>query len=123
MTAQVAFRRYHDADHDAVWSLFVACTSQLGFALGPWDDDMHHIPAVYLSPGGDFIVGEQECGIGAMAALYRHSDERAEVREPSGSRILSDRTQPLRRLIARFRSDAYHACICAKEPRYTMRAR
>lgn len=68
---QVTFRRYRDTDHAAVWSVFAACTEQLGFQNGPWDDDMHTIPAVYLEPGGEFIVGEYNNRVVALAAFRR----------------------------------------------------
>ncbi len=76
---QLTFRRYQDADHDAAWSVFAAGTAQLGFQNGPWDDDMHHIPAVYLEPGGEFIVGDDGGRIVAVAAYRREADGRASV--------------------------------------------
>lgn len=80
MTTGLTFRRYQDADRDAVWSVFADCTTQLGFKLGPWDDDLHDIADVYLNPGGEFIVGELQGQIVAIAAFRRDADERAEVR-------------------------------------------
>lgn len=77
---QLTFRRYRPDDHDAVWAVFVDCTSQLGFRSGPWDDDMHHIPSVYLQSGGEFIVGEYAGRVVAFAALQRDSEQRATVR-------------------------------------------
>ncbi len=80
MTVQrLTFRRYRDADHDAAWSVFAASTAQLGFQNGPWDDDMRHIPAVYLEPGGEFIVGDDGGRIVAIAAYRREADGRASV--------------------------------------------
>ncbi len=76
---QLTFRRYQDADHDAAWSVFAAGTAQLGFQNGPWDDDMHHIPTVYLEPGGEFIVGYDDERIVAIAAYRREADGRASV--------------------------------------------
>jgi len=75
----VTFRRYRDSDHDGAWSVFVAWTDQLGFASGPWDDDMHNIPAVYLQPGGEFIVGDVDGRIAALGAYRRESSTRASV--------------------------------------------
>lgn len=34
---QIVFRRYQSFDHDAVWSVFTACTHQLGSTLDAWD--------------------------------------------------------------------------------------
>lgn len=73
------FRRYQHADHDAVWSVFVACTEQLGFAWGPWDQDMHAIPDFYLA-AGDFIVGEMDGRIIAFGGLLPETNVRVEVR-------------------------------------------
>ncbi len=79
MTVDVTFRRYQDTDHDAAWSVFAAWTAQLGFEVGPWDDDMHNIPEAYLTPGGEFIVGEVNGRIVALGAFHRESDGRASV--------------------------------------------
>ncbi len=79
MTTAVTFRRYQDMDHDGAWSVFAATTEQLGFENGPWDDDMHNIPAVYLEPGGEFIVGDVDGQIVAVAAYRREPDGRASV--------------------------------------------
>ncbi len=38
-----------------------ACTHQLGFSLGPWDDDMHDIAAVYLEPAPVAQVSSASC--------------------------------------------------------------
>jgi ribosomal protein S18 acetylase RimI-like enzyme len=80
MAAEVTFRRYQESDHDAVWRVFAACTAQLGFRHGPWDDDMHHITAVFLNSGGEFIVGECEHRIVALGGLQPDGPARAEVR-------------------------------------------
>ncbi len=77
---QLTFRRYRPDDHDAVWAVFAHCTSQLGFHSGPWDNDMHHIPSVYLQSGGEFIVGEYGGRIVAFGGLQRDSEQRAAIR-------------------------------------------
>jgi ribosomal protein S18 acetylase RimI-like enzyme len=79
-TAPVTFRRYEDDDREAVWSVFAATTAQLGFANGPWDEDMRTIQHTYLEPGGEFIVGELEGGIVAHAAFLREPEGRVKVR-------------------------------------------
>lgn len=76
----IDFRRYRPDDHDAVWVVFADCTSQLGFDSGPWDDDMHHIPRVYLQSGGEFLVGEYAGRVVAFAGLQRDSEQRATIR-------------------------------------------
>jgi len=40
---------------------------------------MHNIPEAYLTPGGEFIVGELDGRIVALAAFRRESDGRASV--------------------------------------------
>jgi hypothetical protein len=72
----ISFRAYRAGDHNDVWSVFADCTHQLGFRLGPWNDDVHTIPSVYIEPGGDFIVGEHGGRIVAFAGLYRNSPKR-----------------------------------------------
>lgn len=78
--SQLTFRRYRPDDQDAVWAVFADCTSQLGLHTGPWDDDMHHIPGVYLQSGGEFMVGEYGGRVVAFAGLQRDSEQRAAVR-------------------------------------------
>jgi hypothetical protein len=80
MVSRITFRRYKDADHDDVWSVFADCTEQLGFQTGPWDDDFHAIPSDYLEPGDEFIVGEIDGRIVAFAGLQREDEDRAEIR-------------------------------------------
>jgi ribosomal protein S18 acetylase RimI-like enzyme len=77
--SQIGFRRYRPEDCTAVWSVFTACTNQLGFHIGPWDDDMQDIAGCYLQ-SGEFIVGEFEGRIIAFAGLQRDSGHRAAVR-------------------------------------------
>jgi ribosomal protein S18 acetylase RimI-like enzyme len=78
-TAPATFRRYRDDDGDAVWDVFAATTAQLGFAHGPWDDDMRAIPHTYLDAGGEFIVGELDGRIVAHAAFLLEPEGRARV--------------------------------------------
>lgn len=71
-------RRYHAADHDAVWDLhnlaLLAVDAHLA-VNGPWDEDLHHIEEVYLARRGEFLVGLVDGRIVAMGAL-RQIDER-----------------------------------------------
>ena len=75
-------RQYKKADEAAVWALHNAALVPTGAHAGngPWDDDLHHIPEIYLSPGGEFLVGVVEKEIVAMGALKRISPTRAEVK-------------------------------------------
>jgi ribosomal protein S18 acetylase RimI-like enzyme len=73
------FRRFREEDQEAVWSIFAATTTQLGFSNGPWDDDMLSISHTYLEAGGEFIVGELDGEIVAHAAVVREPAGRASV--------------------------------------------
>jgi len=79
---ELVIRRYRDADHDAVWALHNLALHLVGAHAGngPWDDDLHHVGAVYLEAGGEFLVGELEGRIVAIGALRRHDPTSAEVR-------------------------------------------
>jgi N-acetylglutamate synthase-like GNAT family acetyltransferase len=79
MLVGLTFRRYRAEDQAGVWSVFAACTEQLGFSNGPWDDDMRTIPRTYLD-AGEFIVGEMEGRIVAHAAFLHEPKGRASVR-------------------------------------------
>ena len=72
-------RRYREADHDAVWALHNLALHQVGAHAGngPWDDDLHHVPAEYLDSGGEFLVGVVDARIVAMGALKRLGPDRA----------------------------------------------
>ena len=74
-------RRYRASDRDAVWELHNVALDAVGAhgGHGPFDDDLHHIDDVYLSGGGEFLVGELDGRIVAMGALKRLSEHRAEI--------------------------------------------
>ena len=94
-------RRYIASDHDDVWDLHNVALNEVGAHAGngPWDDDLHHIEAVYIEAGGEFYVGIIDGRIVAMGALKRLTDDRAEIcrmrvhpdlqRRGLGTRILS----------------------------------
>jgi hypothetical protein len=44
----LTFRRYQAEDQDAVWSVFAAASTQVGFAAGPSDQDVLAISYTYL---------------------------------------------------------------------------
>jgi len=75
-------RRYRPADHGAIWDLHNLALSQVGAHAGngPWDDDLHHIEAVYLHDHGEFLVGTLDGQIVAMGALRRIDPEIAEIK-------------------------------------------
>jgi ribosomal protein S18 acetylase RimI-like enzyme len=78
--SDITFRRYEMADHDAVWEVFRATSAQLGFRVGAWDGDFHHLYETYIDPGGEFMVGECDEQIVAFGGLERTSATRARVR-------------------------------------------
>jgi len=79
--SDLVIRRYRDADHDAVWHVHNAALNAVDAhgGNGPWDDDLHAIPTVYLEAGGEFLVGELDGRVVAMGALARLDDETVEV--------------------------------------------
>ncbi len=82
ITAVLRIRRYRPADRQAVWALHNLALNAVGAHAGngPWDDDMHHIPEVYLADRGEFLVGVEDGRLVAMAALRRRDDATAEVK-------------------------------------------
>ena len=74
-------RRYRAPDRDAVWELHNVALDAVGAhgGHGPFDDDLHHIEDVYLSGGGEFLVGELDGRIVAMGALRPHDDDLPEI--------------------------------------------
>lgn len=77
-----AIRRYQDRDHDAVWVLHNLALNAVNAhgGNGAWDDDLHHIPEVYLQAGGEFLVGELDGVIIAIGGLLRDDEASAKVR-------------------------------------------
>ncbi|MDZ8118745.1 GNAT family N-acetyltransferase [Pontiella agarivorans] len=75
-------RTYQDEDCAAVWNLHNAALLPTGghAGNGDWDDDLHHIPAVYFDRGGTFVVGLLKDQIIAMGGLERCGPDAAEVR-------------------------------------------
>lgn len=82
LPAGLTFRRYRDADHDAVWALHNLALHDVGAhaGSGAWDDDLHHIPAEYLRAGGEFLVGAVDGRIVAMGGVRRSERGRAEIK-------------------------------------------
>jgi ribosomal protein S18 acetylase RimI-like enzyme len=75
-------RRFQESDHDAVWALHNDALHDAGAhaGSGPWDEDLHAIPRVYLERGGEFIVGLLDGELVAIGALRRTSARRAEIK-------------------------------------------
>ncbi len=75
-------RRYKDADRKDVWQLhnlaLIDVSAHAG--NGPWDEDLQAIDTVYLTGGGEFLVGLLEEQIVAMGGLKRTSNHRAEIK-------------------------------------------
>jgi len=89
---------------------------------GPWDDDLDHIPELYLRAGGEFLVGTLGGRIVAMGALLR--------RDAATARLTRMRVQPelqrrgygrrvLRRLEARASRLGYSRLVLETTPRQT----
>lgn len=79
---QLKIRRYNSKDHDVVWELHKLGLVEIGGMPSkdnPWDQDIDNIEKVYLQ-GGDFIVGELDGQIVAMAAFKRVDSDTAELK-------------------------------------------
>ena len=77
-------RRYLPSDREAVWNLHVYALEAVGArAKNPaayrFDADFDDIEGVYLSSGGEFLVGSLDDRIVAMGALKRLSGRVAEI--------------------------------------------
>lgn len=83
MTAPLRIRRYQPSDLDVVWALHSIALAQVGLGPGDgiyYDDDLPRIKEIYLSGGGDFLVGQvPRVGIVAMGGLRRIDDRAAEM--------------------------------------------
>lgn len=74
-------RRFQDNDKSAVFALHqLAMENAGGYLPGPWDSDFESIQQIYLSGGGEFLVGEIDGEIVAMGALLPVDAETAEVK-------------------------------------------
>ena len=82
MDRRLRIRRYTPADHQRVVDLHIAGLEQFGVKAphGSWDADLDDIEGVYLSKGGDFLVGEIDGKVVAMGGFRRKSDTTAEVK-------------------------------------------
>ena len=82
MPAPLHIRRYDDTDRDAVWALHNTALQAIEAHAGngPWDEDLHHIPAVYLDSGGEFLVGVAGDQLVGMGALLPHPGGVAEIK-------------------------------------------
>lgn len=78
----LSIRRYRDADAGVVVRLHDEALAPTGAHAGPgpWNDDLNDVPGVYLSGGGEFLVGEVDGQVVAMGALRRIDDATAEVK-------------------------------------------
>jgi len=75
-------RRYRDDDHDAVWALHNLALDSVGAhgANGPWDDDLHSIPSVYIDAAGEFLVVLVDGDIVAIGALRQSGPGQGEIK-------------------------------------------
>ena len=94
-------RQYEKRDHAAVCDLHVRVLVATGAYIGSghWDEDLNNIEAIYLQPGGDFLIVSHENRLIAMGALRRIDESCGEIKrmrvEPSfqgqglGQRLLN----------------------------------
>ncbi|GAA2788637.1 GNAT family N-acetyltransferase [Nonomuraea dietziae] len=65
-------RRYRWSDLDGIYALHQICLAQVGIVPGDgvyYDDDFPRIHQIYLSSGGEFLVGEADSRLAAMGGL------------------------------------------------------
>jgi GNAT superfamily N-acetyltransferase len=75
-------RRYVPGDLPTVFALHKECLAQVGLEPGDgvyYDDDFARMEEVYLRSGGEFLVGEANYEVTAMAGLRRTGDVTAEM--------------------------------------------
>ena len=69
---KLRIRRYRWSDLDGIYALHQICLAQVGILPGDgvyYDDDFPRIHELYLTCGGDFLVGEVGTRLVAMGAL------------------------------------------------------
>lgn len=82
MMSDLVIRRYQPHDLEEVWTLHNTALEDVGFNAGngPWGDDLRHIEASYLQPGGEFLVGALDGLIVAMGAFKPTDGAKAELK-------------------------------------------
>jgi len=105
-------RTFEPKDHDAVWELHNSALESTGAHLGsgPWDNDLHDIPHVYLDQRGEFLVGTLGDRVVAMGALLRTSPSTAQIKRMRVDQSYARRglgTEVLRELEHRARRKDY----------------
>ncbi len=72
-------RSFHDEDTAQVRALYERATLATA-GHGPWEDDLAAISTTYITPGGCFVVVQEESNIIAMGALRLHGTHESEVK-------------------------------------------
>jgi GNAT superfamily N-acetyltransferase len=75
----LTLRSFRDEDSAQVRALYERATLATA-GHGPWEDDLAAISTTYISPGGCFVVVQEESSIIAMGALRLHGTHEAEVK-------------------------------------------
>ncbi|MEU7002445.1 GNAT family N-acetyltransferase [Nonomuraea sp. NPDC046570] len=79
---KLRIRRYRWSDLDEVYALHQICLAQVGIVPGDgvyYDDDFPRIHEVYLSCGGEFLIGEIDSRLVAMGALRPLDEQTVET--------------------------------------------
>lgn len=79
---KLRIRRYRWSDLDGVYALHQICLAQVGIVPGDgvyYDDDFPRIHEVYLSCGGEFLIGEIDSRLVAMGALRPLDEQTVET--------------------------------------------
>ena len=79
----LTIRRYQDADREAVWALHNTALLDVGVhpGSGEWDADLRDIPGEYFDRGGEFLVGELDGQVVAMAGVRPLDAETMDIRK------------------------------------------
>ena len=74
-------RNYNEQDKEKVIEFHKRIMIEANaYLAGPWDDDLSDIEAVYIRPGGCFVLIEEANAILAMGALRIVADKVAEIK-------------------------------------------
>jgi ribosomal protein S18 acetylase RimI-like enzyme len=79
---RLEIRRYRWSDLETIYALHQICLAQVGIVPGDgvyYDDDFPRIHEIYLTGGGDFLVGQVGPRVVAMGGLRPLEDQAVEM--------------------------------------------